>query len=81
MSFSVSLTFTKKCSLSLQVTELAGYTSRVSEMFDVFEDVKEGIYRRSADREEGRETDRAVEGAVIQHGHRVLGHLEMRGTM
>ncbi|XP_075994530.1 ATP-binding cassette sub-family D member 1 [Genypterus blacodes] len=60
-----------------ELTELAGYTSRVSEMFEVFEDVKEGVYRRSAD----RETERPAEGAVVQHGHRVTGHLEMRGQV
>lgn len=63
-----------------EVTELAGYTARVSEMLDVFEDVNEGIYRRSADKAEeltggaggGRE-------AVVQHGQRVCGRLEIRG--
>ncbi|XP_038578577.1 ATP-binding cassette sub-family D member 1 [Micropterus salmoides] len=58
-----------------EVTELAGYTARVSEMLDVFEDVKEGIYRRSADREE----ELTGGGAVVQHGQRVCGRLEIRG--
>lgn len=62
-----------------QVTELAGYTARVSEMLDVFEDVNQGIYRRSADRDEEL-TAPGGEGAVVQHGHRVYGRLlEMRG--
>uniref|UniRef100_A0A4W6EJ79 ATP-binding cassette, sub-family D (ALD), member 1 n=1 Tax=Lates calcarifer TaxID=8187 RepID=A0A4W6EJ79_LATCA len=34
-----------------EVTELAGYTARVSEMLDVFEEVNQGIYHRSSDRE------------------------------
>ncbi|XP_054651967.1 ATP-binding cassette sub-family D member 1 isoform X2 [Dunckerocampus dactyliophorus] len=58
-----------------EVTELAGYTARVSEMLNVFEDVKEGIYQRSLDRDQGMPAG----GAVVQHGHRVCGLLGMRG--
>uniref|UniRef100_A0A3Q1J060 ABC transporter domain-containing protein n=1 Tax=Anabas testudineus TaxID=64144 RepID=A0A3Q1J060_ANATE len=62
-----------------EVTELAGYTARVSEMLDVFEDVNQGIYRRSADRDEEL-TAAGSEGAVVQHGQRVYCRLlEMRG--
>ncbi|XP_051914703.1 ATP-binding cassette sub-family D member 1 isoform X1 [Hippocampus zosterae] len=50
-----------------EVTELAGYTARVSEMLDVFEDVTEGIYQRSSERD--------------QAGHRVCSHLETRGQV
>ncbi|XP_042372958.1 ATP-binding cassette sub-family D member 1-like, partial [Plectropomus leopardus] len=66
-----------------EVTELAGYTSRVSEMLDVFEDVNEGVYRRSADREEesGGTAGGAAGGAVVQHGQRVCGRLEIRGQV
>uniref|UniRef100_A0A673A600 ATP-binding cassette, sub-family D (ALD), member 1 n=1 Tax=Sphaeramia orbicularis TaxID=375764 RepID=A0A673A600_9TELE len=66
-----------------EVTELAGYTSRVSEMLDVFEDVKDGIYRRSADREaEESAGGRGGAGeAVVQHGQRVCGRLEIRGQV
>lgn len=59
------------------MTELAGYTSRVSEMLDVFEDVNKGVYRRSAETEDtlaGRDAK-----AVVQHGQRVCGRLEIRG--
>ncbi|XP_040009183.1 ATP-binding cassette sub-family D member 1 isoform X1 [Xiphias gladius] len=64
-----------------EVTELAGYTARVSEMLDVFEDVNQGIYRRSADREEALTTGAAGGAAVVQHGQRVCGRLEIRGQV
>uniref|UniRef100_A0A8C5GLC9 ATP-binding cassette sub-family D member 1-like n=1 Tax=Gouania willdenowi TaxID=441366 RepID=A0A8C5GLC9_GOUWI len=68
-----------------EVTELAGYTSRVSEMLDVFEDVNQGIFHRSADRENDssdREDDSAGErGGVVTHGQRVSGPLEIRGQV
>lgn len=63
----------------LQVTELAGYTSRVYEMLDVFEDVKKGIYRRSADTED---TLTGVDQKLlVQHGQRVCGQLQLRGKI
>uniref|UniRef100_UPI003AAF8110 ATP-binding cassette sub-family D member 1-like n=1 Tax=Centroberyx gerrardi TaxID=166262 RepID=UPI003AAF8110 len=61
-----------------EVTELAGYTARVSEMFDVFEEVKEGIYCRST---AGEERERETEGGGVQHGQRVGGRLQMRGQV
>lgn len=61
------------------MTELAGYTARVSEMLDVFEDVNMGIFRRSADQGAEPATGGAEAGAVVQHGQRVCGRLEMRG--
>ncbi|XP_062283326.1 ATP-binding cassette sub-family D member 1 [Scomber scombrus] len=66
-----------------EVTELAGYTSRVSELLDVFEDVNNGVYRRSAEKEEAL-TAAAAEGGepgVMQHGQRVCGRLEIRGQV
>lgn len=62
-----------------EVTELAGYTARVSEMLDVFEDVNQGIYRRSADREKEELT--AEGGGAVQHGQRVCGPLQIRGQV
>uniref|UniRef100_A0A668U3T0 ATP-binding cassette, sub-family D (ALD), member 1 n=1 Tax=Oreochromis aureus TaxID=47969 RepID=A0A668U3T0_OREAU len=62
-----------------EVTELAGYTARVSEMLDVFEDVNQGIYRRSADREKEELTAEGGGGGAVQHGQRVCGPLQIRG--
>ena len=33
--------------ISIQITELTGYTSRVAEMLEVFEDMKQGRYVRT----------------------------------
>ncbi|XP_038154363.1 ATP-binding cassette sub-family D member 1 [Cyprinodon tularosa] len=62
-----------------EVTELAGYTSRVWEMFEVFEDVSQGVYRRSGDSEE--EESAAQRGAQVRHGQRICGPLEIRGQV
>uniref|UniRef100_I3IWL6 ATP-binding cassette, sub-family D (ALD), member 1 n=1 Tax=Oreochromis niloticus TaxID=8128 RepID=I3IWL6_ORENI len=64
-----------------EVTELAGYTARVSEMLDVFEDVNQGIYRRSADREKEELTAEGGGGGAVQHGQRVCGPLQIRGQV
>ncbi|XP_018542962.1 ATP-binding cassette sub-family D member 1 [Lates calcarifer] len=61
-----------------EVTELAGYTARVSEMLDVFEEVNQGIYHRSSDREKDIT---GGGGEVVQHGQRVSGRLEIRGRV
>ncbi|KAJ8371321.1 hypothetical protein SKAU_G00113490 [Synaphobranchus kaupii] len=60
-----------------EVTELAGYTARVYEMFAVFDDVRAGAYRRSAGLQNG-ETGAA---RVVQHGVRIEGPLEIRGQV
>lgn len=52
----------------LQITELAGYTARVHEMFAVFEDVGAGVYRRGAHLAIEGEPQRAVEGLLEVRG-------------
>ncbi|KAL1270297.1 hypothetical protein QQF64_032586 [Cirrhinus molitorella] len=61
-----------------EVTELAGYTARVYEMFEVFEDVRAGVYRRSATEAKPEETGAARK---IKHGMRVEGLLQIRGKV
>uniref|UniRef100_A0A6Q2Y5U5 ABC transmembrane type-1 domain-containing protein n=1 Tax=Esox lucius TaxID=8010 RepID=A0A6Q2Y5U5_ESOLU len=64
-----------------EVTELAGYTARVHEMFSVFEDVRAGVYRRSAVEQEGAEAESGGGKQVVQHGMRVEGPIMMRGQV
>ncbi|KAL1020533.1 hypothetical protein UPYG_G00001340 [Umbra pygmaea] len=64
-----------------EVTELAGYTARVHQMFSVFEDVRAGVYRRSAEALEGGDGEIGAETQVVQHGMRVEGPIMMRGQV
>ncbi|RXN10312.1 ATP-binding cassette sub-family D member 1-like protein [Labeo rohita] len=61
-----------------EVTELAGYTARVYEMFEVFEDVRDGVYRRSATEVKPEETGTTRK---IKHGMRVEGPLQIGGKV
>uniref|UniRef100_A0A8C1W4W1 ATP-binding cassette, sub-family D (ALD), member 1 n=1 Tax=Cyprinus carpio TaxID=7962 RepID=A0A8C1W4W1_CYPCA len=61
-----------------EVTELAGYTARVYEVFEVFEDVRAGMYRRSLSELKPEETGAARK---IKHGMRVEGPLQIRGNV
>ncbi len=55
------------------MTELAGYTARVAEMFEVFEDMRRGVYVRTA--------VTAPQGSKQKHSAlaRIEGPLEMNG--
>ncbi|PVD24556.1 hypothetical protein C0Q70_15039 [Pomacea canaliculata] len=52
-----------------EITELAGYTSRVSEMFEVFEDVKNGNYKRNTvTKAKSKVAHERIEGPLLQKG-------------
>lgn len=59
------------------MTELAGYTARVYEMFDVFEEVRDGVYRRSVEDPQG--TEKHGGSGEVKHGMRLEGPLHIRG--
>uniref|UniRef100_A0A4W5K145 ATP-binding cassette, sub-family D (ALD), member 1 n=1 Tax=Hucho hucho TaxID=62062 RepID=A0A4W5K145_9TELE len=64
-----------------EVTELAGYTARVHEMFTVFEDVRAGVFRRSAGGEEEGDGPTGGGTQLVQHGMRVAGPIMIRGQV
>lgn len=59
------------------MTELAGYTARVHEMFEVFEEVHVGVYRRSVVESDGREMQGG--SGEVKHGMRLEGPLHIKG--
>ncbi|KAK3540030.1 hypothetical protein QTP70_023565 [Hemibagrus guttatus] len=62
-----------------EVTELAGYTARVYEMFNVFEEVRDGVYRRSVEDPQG--TEKHGGSREVKHGMRLEGPLHIRGQV
>ncbi|XP_059672657.1 ATP-binding cassette sub-family D member 2 isoform X3 [Gavia stellata] len=60
-----------------KVTELAGYTARVYNMFSVFDEVKRGIYKRTAVIQESENNSKNEDKAEL----RVDGPLEIKGKV
>ncbi|KAM9026201.1 ATP-binding cassette sub-family D member 2 isoform 1-T1 [Ara ararauna] len=60
-----------------EVTELAGYTARVYNMFSVFDEVKRGIYRRNAVIQESENNSKNEDKAELH----IEGPLEIKGQV
>lgn len=59
-----------------QVTELAGYTARVYNMFSIFDEVKRGIYKRTAVIQGSVNNSRSEDKAELH----IDGPLEIKGN-